>query len=71
MPHAKITPIDDYVHKTDSFRLFRFSLKKHFAYPLKSHDNIQSNDPAGYIASALSKPKDDEAIVLQIAFRHT
>jgi len=62
---AKVRRIEDYANTAQGCRLFRLSTKKHFAYPLQAHDQLQSHDPIGYIASAMTGLEGDEQIILQ------
>ncbi len=42
---------------------------RHFALPLKTHEDLRKTDPIAYIAGSLTHLKDNEEIVLQLAIK--
>ncbi len=67
VPEAKVKTADDYLNQ--DAKVFSLRQSKHFAYPIKSYDELGSTDPVGYVTSAMTKLKDGEQLSLQIVFR--
>ena len=70
LPHAKVKVVDDYL-VTAPNRILEFKQCGHYAYPLKSYDDLSGQDPIGYITSAMTKLEKDEQISMQIVTQAT
>lgn len=48
-----------------------FSIKqsRHFAYPLKPHEDLATADPIAFIAGSMTQLKEDESVTLQLVVR--
>jgi len=69
LPEVKVRKIDDYLTSipgTNATRINAFRQKEHFAYPLQSHELLESHDPIGYITNAMTKLSSDELIAFQV-----
>lgn len=70
VPEAKLNTIaqpelyGQNCRKTASFRQ-----KKHYAFPLKSTEDLDSHDPVSYLASAMANPAADEHISFQMVIK--
>lgn len=47
-------------------RILEWSQTKNFAFPLKQFEQLQDDDPMGYITGAMTKLKEDEQMTFQI-----
>lgn len=69
---AKVEQVEDYLtkdHKSElKAKVLSFKQAKHYAYPLKAFDELEQQDPVGYITSAMTKLNKSEQIVFQINF---
>ena len=68
LPDAKVQEVSDYLNP-DISRVLEFKQSNHYAYPLKSHEELESHDPIGYLTSAMTKLGDDEQISIQITYQ--
>jgi hypothetical protein len=72
-PDIKVSKIEDYKIATSSVfsKVLEFKQKSHFAYPLKTHDLLESHDPISYITNAMTKLDDGEFMSLQLIIKPT
>ncbi len=68
LPHAEIKVTKDYLQpfKQNSSKTIEFSLRKHFAFPLKEQEQLYEHDPVSYITGTMTKLKKDELVSFQI-----
>lgn len=68
LPHAEVKVVEDYLssHQFSDSKVIEFSLKKHFAFPLKEQDQLYEHDPVSYITGTMTKLKKDELVSFQI-----
>lgn len=64
---AKVKYIDEY-QRPDSgvSKVYEFSQKVHFAFPLKSFNYLEEHDPISYITNAMTKLDNDELMSFQL-----
>jgi hypothetical protein len=72
-PDIKVSKVDDYKIATKGVfsKVLEFKQKSHFAYPLKTHDLLESHDPISYITNAMTKLDDGELMSLQLIIKPT
>lgn len=46
--------------------IINFRQSKHFAYPLKNYDFLETNDPISYLTTAMTQLNDNEIIIFQL-----
>lgn len=61
----KQLPIDD---SSDS-SIFTIAQSRHFAYPLKPHEDLAKSDPIAYIAGSMTQLNPGEKITMQLVIR--
>ena len=67
LPDVKVRESRDYLPtSTKYYRVASYKQAHHFAFPLATHENMQSHDPVGYITTAMTKLKDGETMAFQI-----
>ena len=73
LPEVKVARVDDYVSSIDKkrSRIYEFRQKSHFAYPLKSYDQLEAHDPMAYITNAMTKLGDNELLAYQLIVQPT
>ncbi|MFZ2545072.1 MAG: type IV secretion system DNA-binding domain-containing protein [Candidatus Saccharimonadales bacterium] len=49
--------------------VFTIVQARHFAYPLKPHEDLEKTDPIAFIAGSLTRLENDEEVTLQLAMR--
>lgn len=71
MPEVRAKHISDYANKLEkkSFKIFEFRQKAHFAYPLKSFEQLEAHDPIAYITNAMTKLQDNEVMAYQLVMQ--
>lgn len=71
LAEVKVKTVEDYVNapKQGRQRVFEFTQKAHFAYPLQSFDYLDNSDPISYITNAMTKLKDGELMSYQLVFK--
>jgi Type IV secretion-system coupling protein DNA-binding domain len=79
VPDAKVRRVADYLINDDSEnkdgskllkrRVLEFKQSSHFAYPLKSHLDLEGSDPVGYLTTAMTKLDAGEQISTQLVIR--
>lgn len=72
LPGVKAEVVSDYLSEVDSeLEIVEFGLSKHFAYPLKSHEDLSKNDPIAYLAGNMTKLKENELVAFQLVLAPT
>jgi hypothetical protein len=67
LPGVKIEKAKDYLPgELEQVSITEFDLSNHFAYPLKSHDNLDKNDPIAYLTGSMTKLNDEDLLAYQI-----
>ncbi|MCA9347938.1 type IV secretion system DNA-binding domain-containing protein [Candidatus Saccharibacteria bacterium] len=68
LPEVRVKNIDDYMTRLEekNFKVYEFRQKAHFAYPLKSYEQLEAHDPMAYITNAMTKLKSDEVMAYQV-----
>lgn len=68
LPEVKVASVDDYASGLEKkqFKIYEFRQKAHFAYPLKSYEQLEAHDPMAYITNAMTKLRDGELMAYQI-----
>lgn len=49
--------------------IFRIAQLRHFAYPLKHHDDLEKSDPVAFLVGSLTNLDSDESVSLQLSLR--
>jgi len=65
VPDVKVKHSTDYTAK-DKLWVTSFRQAKHFAFPLASHDTLESHDPIGYLTAAMTKLQSGELMSFQL-----
>lgn len=52
-----------------SFDVFGIGQSRHFAFPLKPHDELQKTDPIAFMTGAMTHLEEDEKVTLQLVVR--
>jgi len=67
LPGIQVSEIKEYLF-TDNYHslVTELSLSNHFSLPLKSHENLDVNDPIAYITGSMTKLKAHELMAYQI-----
>ncbi|HUD06946.1 MAG TPA: DUF87 domain-containing protein [Candidatus Saccharimonadales bacterium] len=74
LPEVQIKTVEDYFSdqlNLTSAQITQFQQKQHFAYPLKSHDSLDVQDPLSYLTGAMTKLEDNELMVFQVILTPT
>lgn len=68
LPEVKVAHVDDYALSLEKkrFKIYEFRQKAHFAYPLKSYEQLEAHDPMAYITNAMTKLSDGELMAYQV-----
>lgn len=53
----------------DNAQVFGIKQARHFAYPLKPHEDLEKLDPITFIAGSMTRLRNDEELTLQIVVR--
>ncbi len=61
----KQLPLD----KGSDSSIFTIAQSRHFAYPLKPHEDLAKSDPIAYIAGSMTQLEPDEKITMQLVIR--
>src|SRR5690606_23739857 len=71
MPEVRVKHVTDYANGLEkkSFKIFEFRQKAHFAYPLKSFEQLEAHDPMSYITNAMTKLQDGEVMAYQLVMQ--
>lgn len=70
VPDAKLQLISQRQQTArDHYKTASFRQKKHYAFPLKGMDDLDSHDSMSYLASAMANPSADEHISFQLVIR--
>lgn len=71
MPEVRVKNVSDYANTLEkkSFKVFEYQQKSHFAYPLKSFEQLESHDPIAYLTNAMTKLQADETMAFQIVIQ--
>ncbi|MEX2007308.1 MAG: type IV secretion system DNA-binding domain-containing protein [Candidatus Levyibacteriota bacterium] len=73
LPQLKVKTVSEYLPENiePQHRIIEFKLSRHFAYPLKKHDELYKHDPIAYITGMMTKLLPDELVSLQIVLTPT
>jgi hypothetical protein len=52
-----------------TLNVFSVKQSRHFAYPLKPHEDLATTDPIAFIAGSMTQLKEDENVTLQLVMR--
>lgn len=68
LPQLTVKTVDEYLPENIEahHKIIEFKLSRHFAYPLKKHDELYKHDPIAYITGMMTKLLPDELVSLQI-----
>jgi hypothetical protein len=68
LPEVKVGRAADYIPSPGlaAVRVVSFRQKAHFAYPLRSHEALDLQDPLAYLTGAMTKLKSGELVALQL-----
>ncbi len=69
LPEARIKrlePGNSVVIEAKRSSIVSFSQKQHYAYPLKSYDFLDTNDPMSYLTNAMTQLDINEAVTFQL-----
>ncbi|NCS97721.1 MAG: ATP-binding protein [Candidatus Pacebacteria bacterium] len=66
LPGIEISTASEYLHDNPNTFTAQLKLSKHFAFPLKAHDNLETNDPIAYLTGAMTKLKEGELLAYQV-----
>lgn len=70
MPEVKIVKTKGLSVRNAPFRkIVSYRQKKHYAFPLKTMEDLDAHDPIGYLTSAIANPSDDEHLVYQLLIK--
>lgn len=71
LPEVKVAHVDDYTLSLEKkrFKIYEFRQKAHFAYPLKSYEQLEAHDPMAYITNAMTKLSDGELMAYQVVIQ--
>jgi len=53
----------------NQFDVYAIKQSRHFAYPLKPHNDLQKSDPIAFIHGAMTHLDDDEEVAMQLVVR--
>ena len=73
LPEVKVASVDDYVSGLEKrlFKIYEYKQKAHFAYPLKSYEQLEAHDPMAYITNAMTKLGSHELMAYQVIAQPT
>lgn len=66
LPGIEIKSASEYLVDSPNTFTTQLKLSKHFAFPLKAHDNLETNDPIAYVTGAMTKLKEGELLAYQV-----
>lgn len=66
LPGIQINKTTEYLQNSENSFTTQLKLAKHFAFPLKAHENLDKNDPIAYLTGAMTKLKDSELLAYQV-----
>lgn len=66
LPGIQINKTTEYLKESENSFTTQLKLAKHFAFPLKAHENLDKNDPIAYLTGAMTKLKENELLAYQI-----
>lgn len=69
MPELKFKQVDSPPEMRPGTGVMDLKLSRHFAYPLKPHEDLTLSDPIAFIAGSMARLQDDEEVALQIVLR--
>ena len=69
MPELKFKQVDSAPELRFGAIVMDMKLARHFAYPLKPHEDLTQSDPIAFIAGSMTRLKEDEEVALQIVLR--
>ncbi len=69
MPELKFKTQVDYPELQEDAQVFTIRQSRHFAFPLKPHEDLARTDPVTFIAGSLTHLEDDETVTLQLVAR--
>ena len=69
MPELKFKQLDTFMTLSESTRIFNIRQTRHFAYPLKPHEDLDRSDPIAFIAGSMTRLHGDEEVALQLVVR--
>lgn len=72
LPEVKVGRVADYM-PTDysAATVMSFRQNAHFAYPLRSHEMLEQQDPLAYLTGAMAKLKSGELMAMQLIIKPT
>lgn len=73
LPEVKVATVEDYAASLEKkqYKIFEFKQKAHFAYPLKSYEQLEAHDPMAYITNAMTKLSGNELMAYQVIAQPT
>lgn len=73
LPEVKVAGVGDYASSLEKkrFKIYEFRQNAHFAYPLKSYEQLEAHDPIAYITNAMTKLNDGELMAYQVVIQPT
>ena len=66
LPGIQVKATLDYIQITGSSVVTQLKLANHFAFPLKSHENLEKHDPIAYFTGAMTKLQESELLAYQV-----
>lgn len=66
LPGIKIDSAFEYLTQNKKNIVTELNLANHFALPLKSHDNLNDNDPIAYLTGNMTKLNSDDLMAYQV-----
>jgi hypothetical protein len=66
LPGIQINKTTEYLQESNNSFTTQLRLARHFAFPLKAHENLDKNDPIAYLTGAMTKLKENELLAYQI-----
>ncbi len=69
MPELKFEQTEAPTLLPESPSVFTVKQSRHFAYPLRPHEDLQKSDPIAYIAGSMTQMLDGEELTMQIVTR--
>lgn len=69
MPELKFNRPSKVPALMGSTLIYGIRQSRHFAYPLKPHDDLEKSDPAAFVAGSMTRLKGEEEITLQVIVR--
>ncbi len=66
LPSCKIQRVEDYLDRSKKSRILEFRQSKHFALPLRDHNDLSQHDPINYLTGAIKRLQNNELLALLI-----